>query len=517
MDCHRVFACFAQPFARTVGRLGVPSIIVNECDSRARSRYASSPRRILASARLMPLVFAGFAPIVLACTVGQALAQRTLLSPFEIGILAANFWAPLQTGGAGFWMPLCGTIVGLVAGAACAIWRRGTSSARPGRSGTPEPKANPVWIASVVSLLFLPCLAHLFASPASLDANADVAFSHLHPASPTLLTVLLMTAPRPGNPDFLIHSIESWLGAFQDPFANDLYGSCPGNFSCAPGANITDTAMPTSSRIRMVVYTHFDQHEMYDLAQAHFEHDLRAQHYLDWRRDPRASRAKNRLDQRLHVARGLAYASSLDTAYVVLSEDDFPLCEDRHTGGWSRTWTRLQQALVRTNELMPDAITDEGAITPGHCGVFFATGGSGFAIRREIAARLPALLLGAEDADGDSREAAAARGEVVLKREGEDADTPDLVIQDCLRGKLVECADLCAPAVSFAPVGSARRPRGLLGDRYGKSGLAGTERLLQRHLGYNASTLPGRSYGSDEWACGWRQPFVSCFSPGLVL
>ncbi|KWU45393.1 hypothetical protein RHOSPDRAFT_16643 [Rhodotorula sp. JG-1b] len=134
---------------------------------------------------------------------------------------------------------------------------------------------------------------------------------------------------------------------------------------------------------------------------------------------------------------------------------------------------------------MPDAVTGDGSVIPGHCGVFFATGGSGFAVRREIAARLPALLLGAEDADGESREAAAERGEVVLKREGEDADTPDLVIQDCLRGKLAECADLCAPA----------------------SGLAGTERLLQRHLGYNASTLPGRSYGSDEWACGWRQPF----------
>ncbi|GAA5980425.1 hypothetical protein JCM10908_001650 [Rhodotorula pacifica] len=458
------------------------------------------PRLLSTSAIHEPA--AGLAPLALACTVAQAVAQQRLPAVSTLAILAANLLLPLQTGGAGFWMPLCGVLVGLLFGAAYSVCAFLTSPKAVTRTFDPT-KAKSAWSAGVLSLILLPCLAHLIVPTSLSTATTDIAFSHLHLESPTLLTVLLMTAPRPGKPDFLLQSIESWLGAFPDPLA-DVHAGTLSNSSSADAVGVVP---PISSRVRVVVYTHFDEHEMFDLAQAHFEQDSKARHYVEWRRDPRAAAARNRLDQRLHVARGLAYASSLETAYVVLSEDDFPLCEETRIGGWARTWRQLQQALIRTNELMPDAVLGDGSVTPGHCGLFFATGGSGFAVRRTIAARLPALLLGAEDADGTLREAAAERGEVILKREGEDADTPDLVIQDCLRGKLAECADLCAPGVSFAPAGSARRAGGVLGDRYGKSGLAGTERLLQRHLGYNASTLPGRSYGSEEWACGWRQPF----------
>ena len=97
------------------------------------------------------------------------------------------------------------------------------------------------------------------------------------------------------------------------------------------------------------------------------------------------------------------------------------------------------------------------------------------------------------------REERARRGEWSVRAEDEGADTPDLVIQDCLRGRVEGC-EQCAPRAGRARV---------LGDRWGRSGLVGTRRLLQRHLGYNASTLPGRKYGKEEWACGWRQPFVS--------
>lgn len=140
------------------------------------------------------------------------------------------------------------------------------------------------------------------------------------------------------------------------------------------------------------------------------------------------------------------------------------------------------------------------------------------AMRGFIAAKLPALLLGADDAQGNDRDRRASMGEFSVKHEDEGADTPDLVIQDCLRGRLPECRVCEAPDASSLlsarrarryPAGSARNGGGVLGDRWGKSGLAGTERLMQHHLGYNASTLPGRKYGKEEWACGWRQPFVS--------
>lgn len=427
-----------------------------------------------------------------------AIRDRRLPDHATMSILAAGVALPVAAGGSGRWLPLCGAIVGAALGfqqLACGCAQRGVSITWQKRSSVSQP-------AYILALVLLPLIAHAFAPTSRSTAALDHSFSRLHSTDPTLLTVLLMTAPRPGNPDFLVQTVESWLDAFPaPPIETRAYGRNWTDDSHSP------TSVPTSSRIKLIVYTHFTKHDVFDASRARFDADPKARHYIEWHRDPRALHAQNRLDQRLHVARGLAYTASHETAYVLLTEDDFPLCSEPQGDGRTGTWHQLQRALVRTNELMPDAGLD-GDRSPGHCGLFFATGGSGFAIRRSIAARLPALLLGADDVDGTLREAAAERGEVVLKREGEDADTPDLVIQDCLRGKLPECADLCAPNVAFAPEGSARRAGGVLGDRYGKSGLAGTERLLQRHLGYNASTLPGRSYGREEWSCGWRQPFV---------
>lgn len=348
-------------------------------------------------------------------------------------------------------------------------------------------------LATLLSLVLLPFLMASTASPPTIDL--DSSFAQLHPEQPHLLTVLLMTAPRPGNPDFLFRTIESWLGALPDPSASVARHSYP---------------VEVSSRLRLIVYTHFRTHDTFDAAQQFFStsplHTAKAAQYIEWRRDPRGH--ANRLDQRLHVARGLQYAAHHggESAYIMLTEDDFPLC--RNTEGeknWKNTWAQLTRALVETNEAMPDSSVG----TSGHCGLFVATGGSGLAVRGFIAKKLPALLLGAEDADGTERDARAERGEWLLKHEDEGADTPDLVIQDCLRGRIPGC-EVCAPhPTGFAFTdGSRRNPAGGLGDRWGKSGLAATDVLLQSHLGYNASTLPGRKYGKEEWACGWRQPFV---------
>jgi hypothetical protein len=324
----------------------------------------------------------------------------------------------------------------------------------------------------------------------------------------------------------------------------------------------TSTSTSISDRFQLIVFTHFSHHPQFEASQKYFQESLlwkkKAAKYIEWKRDPRCYAEGNRLDQRLHVARGLEYASRskivIDdegrrteeerSAYVVLTEDDFPLCPNSPSSvlspmsslrssainyravvspnstvpSFSETWNEIMRVVVATNELMPDSTsspttstTSEHAV--GHCGIFIATGGSGLLIRTFIAKKLPELLLGSDDVDGSRRVAEA----IVLEKSGlanvlvkaeKDADTPDLVIQDCLRGRLAACS-MCAPSAASNqfPIGSARRAYTIAGDRYGKSGLTGTKVLLQRHLGYNTSTLPGRKYGKEEWTCGWRQPF----------
>ncbi|KAL8292251.1 hypothetical protein RQP46_001717 [Phenoliferia psychrophenolica] len=432
-------------------------------------------------------VGAGLAPLLLALHLVSAYRRpKPDTSPlsFQVALLAANFSTPVEHGGTGLWWGLSAIVVGLGACLLLFVYETTSSLFAP----TPTPKrqhstsSTPATalprLIPFLSLLVLPLLAsYPTSSPAS---QISTSFAALHPEQPHLLTILLMTAPRPGDPDFLIQTIESWLGALPSP------------------SNSSDL----SPRLRLIVYTHFRTHDLFDAAERHFTssptYAAKTAQYVDWHRDPRGS---NRLDQRLHVARGLDYASHAggESAYVLLAEDDFPLCPNARGGaaqGWSETWDELKRAIVDTNNLMPDFPTTSPArpsssslsayaaqeASSGHCGLFLATGGSGLALRGFVAARLPALLLGASDADGSARDARAS----AVRKEDEGADTPDLVIQDCLRGRIKGC-EVC--------------------DRWGKSGLAGTERLMQRHLGYNASTLPGRRYGKEEWACGWRQPF----------
>ncbi|GAA5827106.1 hypothetical protein JCM5353_006190 [Sporobolomyces roseus] len=338
----------------------------------------------------------------------------------------------------------------------------------------------------------IPALGLLISLPPKLyTPTTTVSAAHLHPESPKLLSVLLITAPRPGNPDFLLRTIDSWLTAFPDPDYHYNWTSLP----------IETPSL--SSRLRLVVYTQFSDHPQFDNARDLFT-SSKGQHYLTFHRDPRSVEAGNRLDQRLHVARALDYASKEeDSAYVSLTEDDFPLCEDPSNGAhglrnYEKTMAKLERALVETNRLLPDPTSSSNL---GHCGLFAATGGSGLIIRNSIASILPSVFLGPNDPQGLKRESLAAQGQHDLSHDG--PDTSDLVIQDRLRGRLPECS-MCAPSPSFdLPKSSARMPWGVVGDRYGKSGMTATERVIQRHLGYPESTFPGRSQDGS----GWRQPF----------
>ena len=58
---------------------------------------------------------------------------------------------------------------------------------------------------------------------------------------------------------------------------------------------------------------------------------------------------------------------------------------------------------------------------------------------------------------------------------------PDVLLQDCLRGRLPACSH-CANTLVVSPT------------------------LLMHHVGFNTSTTH-RRYQSTSWQCGWRQPF----------
>ena len=139
---------------------------------------------------------------------------------FQVALLAANFSTPIEHGGTGLWWGVSAVAVGLAVCVGLFVFQRsaallsGKDHAGRGRSGS-LPATAFARFAPLASLLVLPFLAsHSAPAPASY---VDATFATLHPEQSHLLTILLMTAPRPGNPDFLIQTIESWLGALPHP------------------------------------------------------------------------------------------------------------------------------------------------------------------------------------------------------------------------------------------------------------------------------------------------------------
>ncbi|RUS21620.1 hypothetical protein BC937DRAFT_92100 [Endogone sp. FLAS-F59071] len=163
----------------------------------------------------------------------------------------------------------------------------------------------------------------------------------LLPSDPYLFSFAVMTAPRRGDPDYLIRTVDSYLRLWPDaPPARSLY-----------------------DRIRMTVYTHFSEHARFDEARKQFEVTPRGRRYLRWVREEGSE-----WDQRAHVARALnIVAEEGDSTYVALVEDDFPMCGEA-------TWRELLNVVYEANRRVP-----------AHCGVFVGTGGSGLIMKRRIA------------------------------------------------------------------------------------------------------------------------------------
>jgi hypothetical protein len=200
---------------------------------------------------------------------------------------------------------------------------------------------------------------------------------------------------------------------------------------------------PTSdspySRMQAIIFTHFSSHVQYDLAQEYFSKTIKGQRYLKWVREE-----GEELNQRLHVSKALSYATQTwPSTYYSLMEDDFPVCGQKQ-------WREIETVIYKAEKNVPH-----------HCGVFVGTGGSGLFLKPNVARLASQLLL-------------------------EYTDTPpDIIIQKCLRGELLECSQ-CLDSLVISKT------------------------LLMYHIGYNTSTSHDRSYKKNDFQCGWRHPFV-CF------
>ncbi|KAK9761418.1 hypothetical protein K7432_013694 [Basidiobolus ranarum] len=199
------------------------------------------------------------------------------------------------------------------------------------------------YVLAIAAVILLMCNV-FYTRPIQVDPEALTSISD----DRYLMTFLVMTAPRPGEPDFLSNTIESYLSHFPaEPALESFY-----------------------SRVQMVVYTHFSNHSAFDRAKSSLESTRKGQRYIKWVQEPGTEK-----NQRLHFSKAMKMVSeTYQTSYISIIEDDFPLCEN--------TWPEFLRVLYHANKHVPE-----------HCGAFVGTGGSGLIFKQHIVQRAHQLLL----------------------------------------------------------------------------------------------------------------------------
>lgn len=162
-----------------------------------------------------------------------------------------------------------------------------------------------------------------------------------------MVTFIVMTAPRPGNPMHLEKTISSYLRHFPTSPLDPLHG-----------------------RMQMVVYTHFSDHNAYDRAKDLYANTEQGKIYLKWIREE-----GNTFEQSLHFSNAIQDVSQkYDSKYIAIIEDDFPLCPHE--------WPSMLTALHNINQAMPN-----------HCSLFIGTGASGVFFKSSMAKTISSLLV----------------------------------------------------------------------------------------------------------------------------
>ncbi|KAG2373169.1 hypothetical protein C9374_012771 [Naegleria lovaniensis] len=160
-----------------------------------------------------------------------------------------------------------------------------------------------------------------------------------------------------------------------------------------------------------------------------------------------------------------------DKSFILLLEDDFPVCEQH--------MKKLIQ-LLRISQLQyPENL----------CGIFMGTGGSSILMNSSVLPHLSQIL---------RKDPTFENGRLFKNEDGSIRPLPhDVMIQSCLLGEFKDCRE--------DPV--LRNCKSIVSDR-----------LFFRHAGEKAPTDKFLSHKGNKWQCGWRNPLTSSPSmPPVVL
>ncbi|KAI8813777.1 hypothetical protein BJ742DRAFT_787445 [Cladochytrium replicatum] len=320
------------------------------------SVYEESPGIFIFLWTLIPLSWAKQSTPVLQFKWGERLAALKMSSGVVTTLLAAQVLVyPLR------WSILCGTLLSILK-----MIGRKRSAFKP-------------WAIYVLCSLLLSGFSTLYHGT-SLPLPAENDLISMSSAHDCLMTFLVMTAPRRSSPKHLIATVESFLNAFPKTIDGD--------------------PTPLSKHLKVVVYTRFSTHPVFDEYRKQMQSNTSFSQYVDFiQHDGTIYAQKDHLSKALVEVR-----SKYDSKYYTILEDDFPLCD----GGWDSMLRLLRFA--------------QGY---DHCGLFVGTGGSGILMDAFAADTVSSLLM------------SPTYYEVPA----------DLVMQRCVRGVLDECAQ-CKMVIS---------------------------------------------------------------------
>ncbi|KAI3641413.1 hypothetical protein MIR68_000543 [Amoeboaphelidium protococcarum] len=219
-----------------------------------------------------------------------------------------------------------------------------------------------------------------------------------------LLSVVIMTNHRDGNPDYLLRTLEFYDAQLMP-------------------SNLFD---PLYNRAEIIIYTSStaDEHFIFSIAALKYQdrYDFRFISRQESNVPEQTQFTSKYLKQRLDFANGIHYALNQSDSYLImLAEDDMPLC----------SYFRQQFS----------SLIHHAFVVGDHCGAFIGTGGSGIVMTRRTAVNILKLL----------------RSKDYLSR------PVDILIQQCLRGHLPQCSNCVDPRTpNSLPWLYRQQPRGLL-------------------------------------------------------